>query len=116
MHAAVPDAKLIFMLRNPIERSWSAVRYRLTKEQRGQIIKDNKRLGAIEDLTVDQLREYIAAPALAKRSDYLSTIDRFRKHYPAKQMQIVFFDAVDTLKPTVCGSALKVFLEADLKP
>ncbi len=83
VHALNPDFKLIFLLRNPIERSWSSVRY-------------NSSLG-FNKVNLDShaaVIEEVRSKRLTRRCDYEKTIDAYLEHFAPEQMLIGFFDAV----------------------
>jgi len=80
VHALAPDAKILFLLRNPIERAWSHVRYAWTRDRFDQI--DD--IGAV--------RDFIDSSAQEERSDYLATLDRWTSIYDSAQIHIAFFD------------------------
>lgn len=82
MQEIAPKAKLIFLLRNPIDRAWSMMR---------GLIKHNRMLD-LEDFAA--FKDRIDSPAQALRSDYCRTIDLFSKYYPSSQFLIGFFDAI----------------------
>jgi hypothetical protein len=83
IHALNPEIKLIFLLRNPIERSWSSVRY-------------NSSLG-FNRINLDSHDDVIAemrSNRLTRRCDYERTLETYLAHFPARQILIGFFDAI----------------------
>jgi len=76
VHALMPRAKILFVIRNPIVRTWSGVRMRL---RRGT-------------LTESQARELLLGPAISARSDYLTTLSTWESEFPREQMFVGFFD------------------------
>lgn len=82
MHQAVPDAKLIFLIRDPVERAWSMLRFH---EQFGKPLDMNN---------LEGFKERIDDPTQDRRSDYLRTIDLFQRFYPRDQILVGFFDAI----------------------
>lgn len=78
----MPKAKIIFILRDPVDRSWSHAKLDL-----------GRRGGRALDSIADE--EYIAhtrQEASQFRSDYGRTIDVWGRAFPQEQMKIVFFD------------------------
>ena len=57
-----PDVKIVFVLRNPIDRAWSQLRY-----DRGEEIRVGR-------LSVSQITEFIDSPSQTLRSDYQRTL------------------------------------------
>lgn len=82
IHRLVPKVKIIFLLRNPIERAWSHIRF---ESMQG-------RFKGIENFV--QVRELIEHPGLTLRGDYLRTLDLWTSEFPAAQMFIGFFDDI----------------------
>ncbi|MGH6889592.1 MAG: sulfotransferase family protein [Rhizomicrobium sp.] len=71
-----PKVRILFILRDPIERDWSQLRM---QDQRNEL----QHLSYVERL---------ARPALLGYSDYATTIERYRCHVPAENFLILFFD------------------------
>lgn len=83
MHKLSPDAKIIFMVRNPVERAWSNYRF----GNRGY----NPEL---KDMHIEQIKEFIDGPGQSMRSNYLATIKNYSSVFPPEQILICFFDAM----------------------
>ncbi|HBJ36518.1 MAG TPA: hypothetical protein DDZ51_17550 [Planctomycetaceae bacterium] len=82
MHLVAPQAKIIFILRNPIDRAWSMMRF-------------GKRFGyACDPQRVEEIFSRIDSPGQELRSDYLRAISIYRKFYPAEKILLVFYDAI----------------------
>ncbi|WP_431124016.1 sulfotransferase domain-containing protein [Flagellimonas flava] len=84
MYAMAPNAKLVLMLRNPIDRAWSHFRH--TKKR-------------IEGFTLDNFEEseilaFMKSDGQVLRSDYVRTIENFTSIFPKEQLLIGFFDAI----------------------
>ncbi len=80
----LPDLKIIYLLRNPILRTWSQLKMNL---------------GRYKGLNLDELPEeefykYFNNPVVKSHSDYLSTLGTFRKYFSSKQIFIGFFDEI----------------------
>lgn len=75
-----PDLKLIFILRDPIERDWSSVRMLIKQIQKKRITGI-----AIDDFDKLLMRA-------EGRSDYLQTIQNWQQFYPPEQLLILFMD------------------------
>lgn len=76
----LPDAKIIFLLRNPIERAWSHIRFETMQG----------RFHGLEDL--NRVRELIEHPGVIRRGDYVRTLELWESKFPPAQMFIGFFD------------------------
>jgi hypothetical protein len=79
MYSILPNVKIIYLLRNPIERSLSQYQY---SKQKG-LIGSN-----IDFYTFFNSKEH------QKRSKYVETIERYMSVYPKDQILICFFDAI----------------------
>lgn len=74
-----PDIKIIFILRNPVERAWSQIRFGLMKRFNEQI-----NTGIIKD--------FIDSPGQMLRGDYNRTLSIWKKCFPSEQIYIGFYD------------------------
>jgi hypothetical protein len=78
-----PDMKHIFMIRNPIERAWSAIRF-------------GNRIGKM-NVDLNSSQEVISAlksQHTVLRSDYERTLNVYLEHFDASQILICFYDAI----------------------
>jgi hypothetical protein len=100
MHQLLPDVRLIFMMRNPIERAWSHYKYK-----RIQWEPDFE----VSQVDVEEVLDFVDSDEQELRSDYLATIQRFAKYYPDEQILLCFYDAVKH-KPAVLLSEVVEFI------
>ncbi|MEM6394553.1 MAG: sulfotransferase domain-containing protein [Planctomycetota bacterium] len=100
LHAVAPDAKIVLMLRNPIDRAWSMFRFMA------------KRGGPTDLNDYSLFQAFVTAPAQTLRSDYIRTIDLYRKHFDSSAMLIGFYDAIAE-QPGTLFSAITRYLGAD---
>jgi hypothetical protein len=95
VRALLPQVKILFLVRNPIERAWSQVRFEWTRG-RFQGIDDPAKVSA-----------FLEAPEQSLRSDYTRTLDTWRAHFPGGQVFIGFYDDIaarpDALLGEVCA-------------
>jgi hypothetical protein len=91
-----PEIRIIFIMRDPIERGWSQLRM---GEARGLSER------------VPHLRR-IAGPQFLAYSDYASTIERFRRRVPSKNFLELFFDDISA-RPDDLLNELCAFLGVD---
>ena len=83
VHDLVPDAKIIFMMRNPIERPWSAMDMRLRiRGQEVHEVKDRKFYRRFDN------------KGSRLRTDYLGTLERWGAFYPEEQIFVGFLEDV----------------------
>jgi hypothetical protein len=78
-----PDIRLIFLLRNPIDRAWSAIR-------RGAKIIG----GEVQEQSMEQIILMLQSQGMRSRGDYNRTIETYLRHFDASQMLLGFYDAI----------------------
>ena len=83
INAINPDTKLIFMIRNPIERAWSAIRYDVYRESIGISIDSDEEI--IAELRKRHFR---------LRGDYERTLECYLKFFNSSQILVCFYDAI----------------------
>ena len=82
----MPNLKLIFILRNPIERALSAANMRFSKK----LERD------INSVSEDELIKFISTTGVIKRGKYLETIKNFNEFFDEDQIHIDFYDCIKT--------------------
>ncbi len=93
-----PEAKFLFMMRDPIDRSWSALRM-LEREGR------TANIGSEERAT---------RPGFLSYSDYPSTIDRFREQVdPANLLLLYYDDLIESPRTVVADVCAFLGLDAE---
>jgi hypothetical protein len=91
--------KLIFVMRDPVERAWSAVNNAVKK-------------GVAETPNVEDTIERARNPGSAARSAYADTIKRIEAIFPSDQIYYCFFEELRDRPETLTRSVLS-FLGAD---
>ncbi|MYA33827.1 MAG: sulfotransferase domain-containing protein [Gemmatimonadales bacterium] len=99
----MPDAKLIFMMRDPIERAWSQARNGFPK-WRGK---------PLESVSRDELISYFDSDPVRRRSDYAACLRAWFEHFPREQFFFGFLDEIRE-RPADLMRDLLGFLEARL--
>ena len=84
MYAMAPDAKLVFMLRNPIDRAWSHFRH----------IKKRIKGFSLESVEENEIIAFMQSEGQELRSDYIRTLENFTSVFPKEQLLIGFYDAI----------------------
>jgi hypothetical protein len=79
-----PDMKIIYLLRNPIERSWSSALMSLTK--RGG--------RPVESVTDEELMKHFQRTSHTLRSDYLRTLDNWEGVFGPERVFVGFLDEI----------------------
>jgi len=85
IYKLMPHTKIIFMLRDPIDRAWSQA----VKE----FVKHKNR--PLDTVTEDEWVECFTHPRVKDRSDYLRTLDMWGRFYPDEQIFTGFFEDVN---------------------
>lgn len=82
IHGVMPNAKLIFLMRNPIDRAWS------------HAIKDFTRFKKIspEDIPEEEYLKHFSSPGSRLRGDYARTIENWTTFYPKEQLFTGYYD------------------------
>ena len=80
----LPDVKIILLIRNPIDRAWSGLRYSWKRHLDG----------VLEPGEVDRLMRAALHPERLLRGDYPMTLTNWEAHFPASQRLYVFYDDV----------------------
>lgn len=84
IRSIMPDVRLVFMIRNPIERTWSHAVMNLVKFS-------GKKIEEISDAKFR--RHFIRSK---ERSDYPMILDRWLSVFPEKQLYVGFFEDIAT--------------------
>ncbi len=80
----MPEVKLLFLMRDPIERAWSQARNDFPV-WRGKAIREVER---------DELIRFFEIDSVRRRSDYLGCLRRWMEHFPSEQFFIGFMDDI----------------------
>ena len=80
----MPQVKIIYLIRNPIDRTWSHIR-RL--EMRDNFI--------FTSLTFKEQKNFVNKPEIALPSDYIRTLSIWSDHFTEKQFFIGFYDEIE---------------------
>lgn len=83
------DIKIIFILRNPVHRDWSSLRFDLLTDKN---LSDKSR---IDHLDRDSIYNYLEKKGVENRSNYLKTIRRIESVFPKQNIKYLFFDDIE---------------------
>ncbi len=81
----MPDVRLIYILRNPIERTWSETMHNLLR-------KDHKR--QLEQVPPDEIIATLNSEAVVRRSGYLTNLDNWLSVFPPEQLFVTFYERI----------------------
>ena len=85
IHSHLPQLKLILLLRNPIDRTWSQLRMDLLKRYGGR---------KLEDVPSKELDRFLDRRDVCQRGRGAETISRWIKVFPQEQLQVGLFDDI----------------------
>ncbi len=80
-----PDLKMVYLLRNPIDRMWSHAAMQFSKKYNHQGI------GATDEQTI---LNFLLKPKHLVHGRYFENLMRWEKHFPSKQIFIGCFDEI----------------------
>ena len=87
IHGLMPDAKLVFFMRNPIERAWSQTVMSFDKAEKG----------SAESAAEKELFERIDRNSTFKLSNYLRTFENWGSFYPEERFFVGFLEDTNFL-------------------
>ena len=82
VHGLMPDAKIIFMMRNPIERAWSQTVMSFDKVEKG----------SARSASEEELFKKIGRNSTYKLSNYLRTFENWGAFYPPERFFVGFLE------------------------
>jgi hypothetical protein len=100
--ADFPQMKLVVMLRDPVERAYSAYKHELargfeteTDFERALELEDERLDGEVERMRDDEDYESFAHRhlAYARRGQYAEQLERVLRHFPAQQLHVIDSEA-----------------------
>ncbi len=81
IYKLLPSIKIIFLIRNPIERAWSSFKF-------------TKRNTSLKSINMSAFSQFIDNPGQELRSDYLRTLELYKRIFPNDQILVGFYDAI----------------------
>ena len=102
VRSKMPNAKIIYMLRNPVDRAWSTAVMHFNK----------KKFGGIDRFTRPEIRAHLSAPKTLAHSNYLRNLDAWERHFGDGQLFVGFFDEL-SISPRQLLQKVLVFLGVD---
>ncbi|MGB1109193.1 MAG: sulfotransferase family protein [Gammaproteobacteria bacterium] len=105
MNRLMPDLKLIYLLRNPVERLWSALAMHAEKQG----------WGPLENVPAEQLMSYLQWDLPLRHSDYLANLQRWEGTFGPERVKVIFFDALAS-RPTETYQEVCRYLGVDDSP
>ena len=81
VHELMPDTRVIYLLRNPVERAWSALAMHFREHY-----------ASIDTIPESAIKARLNNPKARRHADYSKNLAAWEAHYPQDQMFIGFFD------------------------
>ena len=79
-----PDVRLLFVLRDPVERAWSQAKMELTRAYPD---------GIPDTVDVPRwLRAHLHSEQSVERGDYAACVHRWLEHYPTEQLRVFLYE------------------------
>jgi hypothetical protein len=89
IHQIMPEVRLIFIMRNPVERAWSqAIMNLVVQPQRNY-----------EQVTAAEFMSHFRAERALIRGDYMRTMDNWLRFFDPEQLYVGFFEDISQ-RPT----------------
>jgi Sulfotransferase family len=98
----MPEAKIIFLMRNPVERAWSQLAMRFARSKKRDV-------GTV---TRKELRRNFEREGSKQRTDYLRTLGNWSSFYPREQIFVGFLEDIHFFPERLLGSVY-AFLGVD---
>jgi hypothetical protein len=90
IHSLMPDARILFLMRNPIERVYAASVWRLHMLIARNLLKGQ----TVEAATEEQLFEGFDHPEVKAETSYLRILERWQRFYPRDQIFVGFIEDI----------------------
>ena len=91
--ATLPDVKIIYLLRDPVERVWSQVKMASMKVASAQKSRAKKIYPAEQEM-LDLLQH--RWDKIAEHSDYYGNLTRWQRYFPSENIFVGFFDQLES--------------------
>ena len=82
-HRLMPEAKIVFLMRNPVERAWSHAVMRIVKKE-----------GGVENVPVETIIKRFDREKSQLRTNYLRTLKNWGAYYPPERFFVGFLEDI----------------------
>lgn len=106
IHAKTRHLKVLYTLREPLDRTWSHVRFHLKMQGLSHLL---------DEWSLDELVAHIHEGDYLEHSDYVTALDRMRAGLPDDALHVEFFDRIST-DPHGYIADVQAFLDLDPHP
>jgi hypothetical protein len=91
IHSLMPHARIMFLMRNPIERAYAASVWRLHMLVARNLLEGQ----TVEGATEEQLYEGFGHPEVRAETDYLRILEKWQRFYPSDQIFVGFIEDIN---------------------
>lgn len=77
----LPQVKILYLIRNPVLRAWSTMRYHETRGAAGLTKREE-----------EDIKAYLSREGIVARSQYADVIRRWRRFFPEDQFLVAYYD------------------------
>lgn len=91
----LPNVKILFLLRNPLDRTLSQLRYHM----------DGKAAPNLHRASEDELLDFATAPGQLRRGDHVKTHETWSHFFPPGNIHLAFFEDICERPDVVLGQA-----------
>jgi hypothetical protein len=111
IHALMPQLKLVFLMRDPVDRAWSHARHNFRYREAGFATYQ----GEFESVPHRAWRKSFCHPWLLASSDYLGQLQRWLSVFPKEQIYIDLYERLASEPEALLKRIIK-FLRVDTEP
>jgi hypothetical protein len=86
VHELMPDVRLMYLLRDPVERAWSRL----------LMVIDQDPARELADMSSEEIRQELVKEDIQFNSDYLTVIGNWLRYFSGEQLWIGFLDDIRT--------------------
>lgn len=97
-----PEAKFIYLIRHPVDRAWSAIKFLIARGYVASFDLNN----------LDQVKQMLATPSLKLQGQYAQTLSDFTQVLPKGRLLVGFYDAISD-NPTGLMNDITQFLNIE---
>ncbi len=84
VHETVPEAKIVFLMRNPVERDWSQTVMSFDKAEKG----------SAESVSEERILNQLKRKGARSLTNYLRTLETWQSFYPKEQIFVGFIEDI----------------------
>lgn len=106
VHRLLPDARILYLLRDPIDRAWS---------QAAMYFRQYHGSASIADVDPAEVRRFVLNPYNLRNGEYSRTLALWQEYYPAERMLLLSHDAIER-NPASALLRVYAFLSVEADP